>query len=74
MTKEQKAVTDKFHSKYAAEIIGGKYMGRRGFAILPSAGNKNVKFINEDGFDVYGGGKIELENGKVFMSYAIKLE
>lgn len=73
MTKEQRSVTEKFHSKYDAKIIGGEYMGRGGFAILPSDGNKNVKFINEDGFDVYGGGNIELENGEIFMSYSLKL-
>jgi hypothetical protein len=71
MTDAQIKVSESY-KKRGAKICNGIYMGRKVVVVLPSSQNKFVKCIEVDGYDIYLGGNVLLDNNTVFMSYALK--
>ncbi len=67
----QEIVVNSFKRR-GAKISNATYMGRKVIAILPSSQNKFIKCIDSDGYDMYIGGNVILENNYIFMSYSLK--
>lgn len=72
MNIKQEAVA-KSYERRGAKICNGIYMGRKIIAILPSSQNKFIKCIEVDGYDIYLGGNVILEDETVFRSYSLRV-